>query len=122
MVRELSPVYRARLLPARAGLVVNQVTRPFVAALSPSLCGTCRHAAAHGNHLRVRELMEEKGVEVDARDRDGGRTSLHWACKNADVPLIKYLLGRGADINAPDGVRRGVCWCPRCSCDCPRRV
>ena len=50
-----------------------------------------RHAAAHGNHLRVRELIEDKGVGVDARDRDGGRTCLHWACKNADVKLIKYL-------------------------------
>lgn len=76
----------------------------LIRELTRSLC-SYRHAAAHGNHLRVRELVEEKGVPVDARDRDGGRTSLHWACKNADIKLIKYLLGQGANVNAPDGVR-----------------
>lgn len=39
---------------------------------------------------------------VNARDEDGGRTALHWVCKSADLPLIKYLLSRGAAINALD--------------------
>src|SRR5262249_22750866 len=43
----------------------------------------------------------EKGAEVDARDKLG-ITPLMWAVNRGNLPLIRFLIDAGADVNAKD--------------------
>ena len=47
----------------------------------------------------ARYFVEELGVDVNVRDADGF-TALHHAAARGDNLIIKYLIGRGADIMA----------------------
>ena len=44
----------------------------------------------------VRYLVEEIGIDVNARDHDG-LTPLHSAAGRGDIPMIRYLVEHGAD-------------------------
>lgn len=72
------------------------------------------HAAAHGDAVRVRELLKD-GNEVNAKDSDGW-TALHYSTLGGDGPSInivgrshsevmRELLASGATVNAktPNG-------------------
>ncbi|KLT21596.1 ankyrin repeat domain protein [Wolbachia endosymbiont of Armadillidium vulgare str. wVulC] len=60
------------------------------------------HAARSGNLGSVLYLVEEKGVDINARDV-GGETLLHYAAKSGNLELVKYLVEeKGADVNARD--------------------
>ena len=52
----------------------------------------------------VRYLIEEVGVDVNARDHDG-YNALHHAAARGDTELVRYLVERGADVTAVS--RRG---------------
>ncbi len=59
-------------------------------------------ANEHRNHPAgflpaVRYLVEECGLDVNARDHEGN-TALHNAAARGDVELIEYLVSRGADV------------------------
>ena len=47
----------------------------------------------------VRFLIEERKVDVNARDF-GGYTALHFAAARGDNEMIKYLISKGADVMA----------------------
>ncbi len=47
----------------------------------------------------VRFLIEEMGVDVNARDHNG-YNALHHAAARGDVDLIRYLVEQGADVTA----------------------
>jgi ankyrin repeat protein len=47
----------------------------------------------------VRYLVEEMGVDVDARDHEGN-TALHHAAARGDNEMILYLVSKGADVKA----------------------
>jgi ankyrin repeat protein len=47
----------------------------------------------------VRYLVEEIGVDVDARDHEGN-TALHHAAARGDNEMILYLVSKGADVKA----------------------
>jgi ankyrin repeat protein len=47
----------------------------------------------------VRYLVEEIGVDVNARDHEGN-TALHHAAARGDNEMILYLVSKGADVNA----------------------
>ena len=47
----------------------------------------------------VRYLVEEIGLDVNARDHQGN-TALHNAASRGDVEMILYLVARGADVRA----------------------
>ncbi len=47
----------------------------------------------------VRYLVEEHGLDVNARDHNGF-TPLHHAAARGDVEVIKYLVDQGADVTA----------------------
>ena len=55
---------------------------------------------------RVKSLIENDPSLVFAAD-ERGNLPIHWAVLTRQIPLIDYLLSRGADINAvrPDGAR-----------------
>lgn len=57
-------------------------------------------------YATVSELRRnlERGLDVDARDKDHGKTALHWACWSNHRPAVAHLLlEHGADINAKAG-------------------
>jgi len=56
-------------------------------------------AAAAGRLERVRELVAEHGELIAARASDGW-TVLHLAAHFRQLPVVDFLLRRGADVNA----------------------
>jgi ankyrin repeat protein len=58
------------------------------------------HRYAPGGMLAaVKYLIEELGADVNARDHEGN-TALHHAASRGDVPMILYLVSKGADVKA----------------------
>ncbi len=47
----------------------------------------------------IAQMLLDKGVAINKPDVTG-RTALHWAVDNADIAMIRLLLGKGADPNA----------------------
>ncbi len=47
----------------------------------------------------IKYLVEEVGLDVNARDHDGN-TALHHAASRGDNEMIQYLLSKGADLKA----------------------
>jgi hypothetical protein len=66
----------------------------------PTVFDKCLHEACTGGHLRiVKYLIEIAGADVKARDKFG-RTPLHCAASNEKLEVLKYLIERGADVDA----------------------
>ncbi|RKO83431.1 hypothetical protein BDK51DRAFT_19673, partial [Blyttiomyces helicus] len=59
-------------------------------------------AAQKGFLARVTELIESGNVTATHRDAEDC-TALHWAAINNHLPVAKYLVDRGADIDAFGG-------------------
>lgn len=57
-------------------------------------------AEARGS-VSVAEALLEHGAAVDAGDRKG-RTPLMWAVNRGNLPLIRFLIDAGANVNARD--------------------
>ena len=51
---------------------------------------------------KVKELVEQNPWLANSKDA-GGRTPLHWACRNDGLDIVKYLVGKSADVNVLDG-------------------
>jgi len=47
----------------------------------------------------MKYLVEELGVDVNARDHDGN-TAMHHAAARGDNEMILYLVSKGADVKA----------------------
>ena len=54
----------------------------------------------------AKSLLQEEGVEIDARDETFQRTALHCACINGNMELAMALVDRGADVDARDEDQR----------------
>jgi ankyrin repeat protein len=59
-------------------------------------------ACASGQVAVALELVEERGVDVNARG-PMGRTALHWASMRGHTALVAWLVEMGADEGALDG-------------------
>ncbi|MFC2155084.1 ankyrin repeat domain-containing protein [Acidobacteriota bacterium] len=57
------------------------------------------HEAAACGHKKMAEQLIGKGISVDSRGEDGGRTPLHWAVENKQNDMIDFLVAKGAGIN-----------------------
>ena len=57
------------------------------------------HLAAEGGHLACVELLLQRGLSVDLRDRWDNATALHWAAQGGHLPVMERLLAAGADID-----------------------
>ena len=63
-------------------------------------------AASDGTVEDVKYFIEEKGINVNTRNNDNsryrGRTALHFAAYEGKVEIVKYLISKGANVNAKD--------------------
>jgi len=57
------------------------------------------HAAAYFGNIGIVEMLLERGVDVNFKDK-GGRIPLHYAADGGNKELFELLLSKGADINA----------------------
>lgn len=53
----------------------------------------------------VADALTEKGVDVHTADKDG-ITPLHLAAKNGQIEMVKFLIKRGANVNAQSAVNK----------------
>uniref|UniRef100_A0A0K2VH50 Palmitoyltransferase n=2 Tax=Lepeophtheirus salmonis TaxID=72036 RepID=A0A0K2VH50_LEPSM len=73
----------------------------------PSIVFDIVTATQYGVFERVKDLIENEGVEANLRDSDNV-TLLHWASINDRREIVNYLLDRGAEIDAIGGDLRST--------------
>src|SRR5262249_29683008 len=95
-MRGLSMRRMYRTVLALAGGFVIAASGIANAAGDPPLV----EAARGKNDAAVRRLLQQSGIEVNARDADGA-TALHWAVYNDDEAAVRALLNAGAKANLP---------------------
>lgn len=77
--------------------------------LGADLGASALTAAAAGNQLEAVRLLLNAGVEADAHTPDlYGRRALMWAAWKGNVPMVRLLLERGADVNATESPGRSA--------------
>ncbi len=61
---------------------------------------TALHTAALFGQLgMVKSLVEEQGLDVNAKNHNG-QTALHWAAAGGSLEVVRYLVSQRADVNA----------------------
>ncbi|MDH4226389.1 MAG: ankyrin repeat domain-containing protein [Deltaproteobacteria bacterium] len=61
-------------------------------------------AVKAGDMARVKELIEEKNIEINSIN-DSGETPLYLAAASANGTMVEYLIKRGASLNAKENVK-----------------
>jgi ankyrin repeat protein len=74
-------------------------TTPLIVAAGYGYEPQVTHFAANARLAAVRYLLEEIGLDVNAKDKNG-YTPLHGAALMADNSLILYLVSMGANVQA----------------------
>jgi len=62
--------------------------------------------ACQNNDIKTVQRLLDLGYEINCRDTDTGSTPLHWAASKSQQHAIRYLVERGANINAQN--KRGL--------------
>jgi len=62
--------------------------------------------ACQRNDIATIKRLLDLGYEVNCTDTDTGSTPLHWACSKSQQHAIRFLVERGANINAQN--KRGI--------------
>jgi ankyrin repeat protein len=62
-------------------------------------------AARKGDSMRLKDLVDKNPKLVNAKDQFGN-TALHSAVEKGHISIIKYLIGKGADVNVTDSEGR----------------
>ena len=55
----------------------------------------------------IKGLIENK-MDPNTFVNDNGQTLLMWACQNNNLELVKYLIGKGANVNLLDGDKENI--------------
>lgn len=63
-------------------------------------------AAADGDLEQIKALLSE-GYDLNAFDKDLGKTPLHYAAQNNHIQAVQLLIQAGADVNANDPSKIG---------------
>ena len=67
------------------------------AGYGEGFAGNAHRFAPTGMLAAVKYLVEELGADVNVADHEGN-TALHQAAARGDVPMIEYLVSKGADV------------------------
>ncbi|KAI8816761.1 ankyrin repeat-containing domain protein [Fimicolochytrium jonesii] len=63
---------------------------------------TALHWASINNHVRIAQLLIERGAQVDATGGELLATPLHWATRSGHVQIVSILHSAGADLTLED--------------------
>ena len=56
------------------------------------------HAAAHAGHLAVVDLLLQRGLDVNTRERGDNTYAMHWAAAAGHVDVVRRLIDAGGDV------------------------
>ena len=59
---------------------------------------TLLHLAAHGGHLAAVELLLERGLDVNAREKGDDTYAMHWAAAAGHLDVVRRLADAGGDV------------------------
>lgn len=59
---------------------------------------TLLHTAAHGGHLPVVDLLLQRGLDVNVRERGDNTCAIHWAAAAAHLDVVRRLADAGGDV------------------------
>jgi len=96
--RESRDVSRLPPIPT-GGPGVPPLAAAAGAGYGEGFAGNSHRHAPGGMLAAVRYLVEELGVDVNARDHEGN-TAVHHAASRGDLEMIRYLVTKGADVKA----------------------
>ena len=65
-------------------------------------CGEPLIEAVLAGHTEIVQLLLERGADPDAKDEEHAITVLMYAAQEADVEIVRLLLGAGAGVNVWD--------------------
>jgi ankyrin repeat protein len=77
---------------------VDLVKRCMAEGVDPYLNGVLA-GAIHGGHISIMNVMLDYGVDVNKPIKTGGWRPLMRAIEARQMPVIQFLLEKGADIN-----------------------
>ena len=73
---------------------------------SPNAEGqTALMVVARTGNIEAAKLLLQHGAKLDAREHWGGQTALIWAAAQDQPDMVRFLLSKGADVNAHSTVR-----------------
>lgn len=81
---KVEPIYRELLMDGE----------PWVGTLLQRACELDHHACAR--------TLISAGADIEAKTRGGGKTALHYACRNENVHAVAVLLDAGAQLETCD--------------------
>jgi ankyrin repeat protein len=67
-------------------------------ARSKPYAWTLLHQAAHGGHLAAVELLLERGLDANVRERGDNTYPMHWAAAAGHLPVVRRLADAGGDV------------------------
>ena len=89
----------------RIGKIIN--SRIFVLTLIPKKLRLAHylHCASIGGEIAIMQLLIKKGVDIDARDKEG-ETAIYHPCLRAMNKVVQFLIAEGAQCDIQN--RKGV--------------
>ncbi|XP_074844658.1 NF-kappa-B inhibitor epsilon [Carettochelys insculpta] len=60
----------------------------------------CLHISTLKGNLQLMELLLQSGADINVQDGTSGKTPLHLAVESRDHKAVKYLLSKGAHVDA----------------------
>ncbi len=88
---------------------------------------TLLHTAAHAGHLPVVDLLLQRGLDVNVRERGDNTYAMHWAAAAGHLDIVRRLADAGGDVvgrgddHELDVIGWATCW-EGCDDDAHRAV
>jgi ankyrin repeat protein len=82
-------------------ILIGILVGSLFAIASLTLSDDIHEFVRKGDLDNVRALIEKDPELVNTKDQDG-RTPLHWACRGNKLEVVKFLVEKGADVDAED--------------------
>jgi ankyrin repeat protein len=67
-------------------------------ARKPPYAWSLLHAAAHNGHLAAVDLLLERGLDVNTREKGDNTYAMHWAAAAGHMEVVRHLADAGGDV------------------------